>query len=235
VFIFVIGVILLASLALMPPMLARIFGYPTMTSGLVMAPRGVGTMVAMIVVGRLVQKIDARILVVGGLILTSISLWMMTGFSPQMDARPLIVSGVVQGLGLGLVFVPLSTVAFATLDVRFRTDATALFSLVRNIGSSIGISVVAAVLARNVQINHAELGAHISPYNPALWAVMPQAAEGDATSLTIMDRLVSQQALMISYIDDFKLMLVVTILAIGLAFLLRSPKRKAAAPSVHME
>ena len=133
-FIFVVGIILLATLALLPPMLSRIFGYPVITTGLVMAPRGVGTMISMIIVGRLVRLVDPRKLVVAGLMLTAFSLYEMTGFTPQMDSWPIIFTGVIQGLGLGLVFVPLSTVAFATLEPRFRTDAASLFSLVRNIG-----------------------------------------------------------------------------------------------------
>ena len=233
VFIFVIGVILLASLALLPPMLSNIFGYPTITTGLVMAPRGVGTMLSMILVGRLVRMVDARLLVVAGLALTILSLDMMTGFSPQMGAGPIIHSGLVQGMGLGLVFVPLSTVAFATLDARFRADATSLFSLVRNIGSSIGISVVTVMLTRNVQINHAELGAAVNPFNPSLQALSPQAAQGGVAALSQIDGLVNQQALMISYIDDFKLMMIVTMCAVPLALLLRRPQAEAA--PVHME
>ena len=108
VLIFMVGIILLAGLALLPPMLQNIFGYPVVTTGMVLAPRGVGTMISMIVVGRLVGKVDARLLIFAGLSLTAYSLWQMTGFSPAMDWRPLVVSGVVQGLGLGLVFVPLS-------------------------------------------------------------------------------------------------------------------------------
>lgn len=224
VFIFVIGVILLASLALLPPMLSTIFGYPTITVGIVMAPRGVGTMISMLIVGRIVHKMDARILVVIGLVLTAQSLYTMAGFSPQMDSWLIISSGIVQGLGLGLVFVPLSTVAFATLDARYRTDATALFSLVRNIGSSIGISIVSAMLVRNVQINHAELSTFINPFDPNLWAASPSAAAGNPAALSQMDGLVNIQALMISYVDDFKLMMVVTLLALPLVFLLRRPK-----------
>ena len=236
VFIFVIGVILLASLALLPPMLTRLFNYPTITTGLVMAPRGVGTMISMIIVGRLVRIVDARILVVAGLLLTAQSLYTMAGFSPQMDSHLIISSGIVQGLGLGLVFVPLSTIAFATLDARYRTDATSLFSLVRNIGSSIGISVVTVMLARNTQINHAELSAAMTPFNPNLAAASPAAAAGDPAALSQIDGLVNAQALMISYVDDFKLMMIVTLCAIPLALLLRKPKMAAAgAPAAHMD
>jgi len=224
VFIFVVGVILLASLALLPPMLSTLFNHSTITTGLVMAPRGVGTMISMIIVGRLVRVVDSRLLVVAGLLLTAWSLEMMTGFTPQMDDQLIIVSGVIQGLGLGLVFVPLSTVAFATLPPYHRTDAASLFSLVRNIGSSIGISIVTVMLTHNLQVNHAELSTHISPFNPALDAISPMARSGDPTALYQLDQLVNQQSLMIAYIDDFKLMMLVTLAAIPLALFLRKPK-----------
>ena len=223
VFIFVIGVILLASMALLPPMLSGLFNHSTMLTGLVMAPRGIGTMISMILVGRLVQIVDPRYLVVTGLLLTAWSLYIMTGFTPQMDDYDIILSGVIQGLGLGLVFVPLSTSAFATLAPNFRTDAASLFSLVRNLGSSIGISIVTVILTRNIAVNHSELSPAINPFNPNLWAVSPGAAQGDPTSLAMMDGLVTAQAAMISYIDDFKLMMIVTLAAIPLALLLRRP------------
>ncbi|MCV3242257.1 DHA2 family efflux MFS transporter permease subunit [Mesorhizobium sp. ZC-5] len=238
VFIFVVGIILLASLALLPPMLARIFNYPTITTGIIMAPRGVGTMVSMILVGRIIQKVDARYLVVLGLMLTAYSLYVMTGFTPQMDNYLIIESGIVQGLGLGLVFVPLSTVAFATLPPHFRTDAASLFSLVRNLGSSIGISIVTVLLTRNMQINHAELSAGMTPFNPNLWSASPAAAGGDVTALSQIDNLVNLQSMMISYVNDFKLMMIITLCAIPLALLLRKPKMTTpagAAPAAHMD
>jgi len=227
VFIFVVGVILLSSMALLPPMLSQLFNHSTTLTGLVMAPRGVGTMISMILVGRLVQKFDARLLVVAGLLLTAWSLYMMTGFSPQMDDHLIIWSGVIQGLGLGLVFVPLNTVAFATLDMRYRTDGAALFSLVRNIGSSIGISIVTVLLTRNIQINHAELSPAINLFNPNLLSLSPGAVAGDPTALSQLDGLVNSQAAMIAYIDDFKLMMLVTLAAIPLALLLRKPRAAA--------
>jgi DHA2 family multidrug resistance protein len=237
VFIFVIGIVLLASLALLPPMLANIFGYPTITTGIIMAPRGVGTMISMVVVGRLVRRVDPRYLVVVGLLMTAYSLYVMTGFSPQMDDRLIIETGIVQGLGLGLVFVPLSTVAFATLDARYRTDAASLFSLVRNIGSSIGISIVTVYLTRNVQVNHVELSAFVNPFSDALRTISPAATQGDPSALSRIDQLVNQQALMISYIDDFKLMMIVTLCAIPLALMLRKPKALSAdgVPAAHAE
>jgi DHA2 family multidrug resistance protein len=180
-------------------------------------------MISMLIVGRLVRAVDPRKLVVLGLALTALSLWEMSGFTPQMDMIPVIRSGVVQGLGLGLVFVPLSTVAFATIDTRYRADATALFSLVRNIGSSVGISLVTVLLTHNIQVNHAELSALISPFNPVLRQASPLAAAGQVAALQQMDLLVNAQAAMIGYVDDFVLMMWVTLLAMPLALMLRRP------------
>ena len=234
---FVIGVILLASLALLPPMLSRIFGYPTITIGMVMGPRGIGTMASMIVVGRLMRSVDARGLVITGLLITAASLWMMTGFSPQMGAGPVIWTGLIQGVGLGLVFVPLSTIAFATIDPKYRADATALFSLVRAIGSSIGISIVSVLLARNIQVNHAELGTAISPFNPVLAQAVPTATPGNVAVLSQLDGMVNIQALMVSYLDDFYLMMIVALCAIPLAFFLSKGdiKPRSGAPLAHAD
>ncbi|MBZ4023601.1 EmrB/QacA family drug resistance transporter [Rhodobacter sp. TJ_12] len=239
VFIFLVGIILLASLALLPPMLSGLFGYPIVTTGVVMAPRGMGTMITMIAAGKLLRVVDARKLVVTGLLLTAWSLHIMTGFGPQMNATPIIVSGFVQGLGLGLVFVPLSTVAFATIAPRYRGDATALFSLVRNIGSSIGISIVTLLLTRNIQINHTELVPNISLLDPEFAARMSgqlgalmrsmQMTYGEGAFWTVMNQSVTAQASMISYVDDFKALMWVTLAAIPLAVLLRKPT--AAPPS----
>ncbi|MCG5241442.1 DHA2 family efflux MFS transporter permease subunit [Azospirillum doebereinerae] len=225
ILIFVIGVILLATMALLPPMLQNLLGYPTVTTGLVLAPRGIGTMISMLVVGRLVRAVDARLLILAGILLTSWSLWYMTGFTIVMDRTPIIVSGIVQGLGLGLVFVPLSTIAFATLEPRLRTDAASLFSLVRNLGSSVGISVVMTLLSQNTQINHANLAAHLTPFK----SVLTEQVEAAPQALGMLNAEVTRQAAMIAYLDDFKLMMYVALLVIPMLLLLRRPKPGAAA------
>lgn len=152
----------------------------------------------------------------------------------------LILLGNLTGFvfALGLVFVPISTMAFSTLNPSGLPDATALFTLVRNIGSSIGISAFAVMLTQNTQINHSELSAFINPFNPNLWIANPSAAMGDRTALSQVDGLVNIQAQMVSYVSDFKLMMLVTLSAIPLIFLLKSPKKSAggaAAPAVHMD
>ncbi|MEA2669777.1 MAG: transporter, family, multidrug resistance protein, partial [Chloroflexota bacterium] len=142
VFIFVVGVVLFATLALLPPLLQDLLNYPVVLTGWVTAPRGIGTLVAMFIVGRLMGIVDTRLIIAAGFGLTAFSLWQMTGFYLQMDTPLVVWSGLVQGLGTGFVYVPLAAITFATLSPQFRNEGTALFSLVRNVGSSVGISVV---------------------------------------------------------------------------------------------
>lgn len=228
--IFMVGMILLAGLALLPPMLEGVMGYPVVTTGLVLAPRGVGTMISMLLVGRLVNKVDARLLILGGLALTALSLWQMTQFSIGMDSQPLLVSGIVQGLGLGLVFVPLSTIAFATLETRFRPDAAALFSLVRNIGSSVGIAIVSIELARNVAVNRGELAAGLTAYAPNMDQLAPLGLD-QTTLLAQLNGQIQAQAAFIAYLDDFKLMMFVTLAVMPLLLLMRRPGRAGPPPA----
>ncbi|MBB5752377.1 DHA2 family efflux MFS transporter permease subunit [Prosthecomicrobium pneumaticum] len=233
VFIFIIGIILLATMALLPPMLQRIYGYPVVTTGIVLAPRGAGTMIAMMVVGRLMGKIDPRLMIFVGLALVAWSLYEMTTWSPIMDWWPFITTGVVQGLGLGLVFVPLSTIAFATLAPQQRTDAASLFSLVRNLGSSIGVSIVSTLLSQNIQVNHAELAERITPYSSPLPAgIAPTGAlsSGSTAALATLDQAINTQATFIAYLDDFKFMMFVTLATIPLLAFLRY-RRQASGPA----
>ncbi len=228
ILIFIVGVVLLATMALLPPMLQNLMGYPIVTVGLVLAPRGLGTLAAMMVVGRLVGKIDPRLLVGFGLSMTALSLYQMTYFDIGMDYWPLVTSGVVQGFGLGFVFVPLTTVAFQTLDPHLRTEASGLFNLVRNIGSAIGISIMAALLTSNMQVNHADLAAAISVFNQNLLAFginpMRLATPAGAQTAAQLDGLITQQSLMIAYLDDFKAMFLITLASLPLLFLLRYKK-----------
>jgi DHA2 family multidrug resistance protein len=192
-------------------------------------------MISMIIVGRLVGKVDARLLILTGLSLTAYSLW-QTQFAIMMDARPIVISGVVQGLGLGLVFVPLSTIAFATLDPKYRADAASLFSLMRNIGSSVGISIVSVELAHNIVINRAELVSRLTPYNPNLDAIAGSGLD-PTTALAVLNQQIQAQAAFISYVDDFKLMMWVTLAVIPLVAFLRKPRAAAphGAPAAAME
>lgn len=230
-FIFIIGIILLATMVLLPPFLQHLVGYPVAATGMVLAPRGLGTMISMMAMGRLVDRLDPRFLLLTGFSLISFTLWEMGGFTDEVSRFTLVWTGFVQGLGLGFVFVPLSTLAFATLPMEHRTEAASLYSLLRNIGSSIGVSIVVSLLARNTQVNYAQLGMHINPYNPLLWEGNLSAGGplDDPSALAMLSAEVGRQASLISYLNDFKLMMAICLLAIPLLLLLRVPRQAESA------
>jgi DHA2 family multidrug resistance protein len=234
IFIFLVGVVLFATLALLPPMLQNQMNYPVVLTGLVTAPRGIGTLIGMMVVGRLVTRFDARIIMAVGLLLTAYSLWQMTQFSLLMNSWPIIISGVAQGLGVGLVYVPLSTVAFTTLPSTLRNEGTAFFNLLRNVGSSIGISVVEFLLTQNTQKLHASMTEHITPYNtvnnPAMTAAHLSA--GSLRGLEALNGTITNQATMIAYIDDFQLMMVLTLTTIPFLLIIKKVRPAAGSHAV---
>lgn len=236
-FIFVVGIILLASLALITPYLQNLMGYPVVTAGLILAPRGVGTMLAMMIVGRMINRVDPRLLLAAGLLITAAVLWEMTGFTPNVSEWTLIRTGVLQGMGLGFMFVPLSTITFATLPGHLRTQGTALYSLMRNIGSSIGISMVIFLLTRNTQLVHAELAGQVTPFNDALALSGPAQFWNMATTVgrAALNAEVTKQAAIVAYANDFKLMMVVALLALPLILLLRKAKGQGGAGHAVLE
>ncbi|QPQ55101.1 DHA2 family efflux MFS transporter permease subunit [Allosphingosinicella flava] len=233
-FMAVTGVLLLAGLALLPPLLQRLMGYSVLQSGFLTAPRGVGTLISMVIAGRLVGKIDARVLILTGFGLMALSLWQMSGFSLDMDSRPVITSGVVQGLGLGLIFVPLNTLAFGTLAARYRTTAASLLNLSRSIGGSVGISIVTTLLSRNLQVSHADIASSVTQsrlqgVDPAL---LDRLGTGGDTALAALNAEINRQAAMVAYIDDFHLMMLITLAALPLLLLLRQAKAPGGGPPV---
>jgi MFS transporter, DHA2 family, multidrug resistance protein len=232
VFIFIVGMVLFATLALLPPLLQDLLNYPVVTTGLVTAPRGVGTLAAMFIVGRIMGKVDIRLIIGTGFALTAVSSWQMAGFDLQMDSAIVVWSGLSQGLGTGFVYVPLAAATFATLTPALRDEGTAIFSLTRNLGSSIGISVVNTLLTRNTQIMHATLGENVTRYSPILRAQLPGGSPSLRT-LAGLNATVTEQAAMIAYNNNFKLMMLLSLAAIPLVFLLR--RVRGSAEPVHIE
>jgi MFS transporter, DHA2 family, multidrug resistance protein len=218
VFIAIIGLTYYASLALQPPYLQDLMNYPIVTAGLVLGPRGVGTMGAMLLVGKLIGKVDTRVLLGAGLGLTAWSFYEMTGWTPDVSQMTIINVGVIQGIGLGFLFVPLSVVTLSTLSPELRAEGAGLYSLSRNIGSSVGISVVNSLLTTNTQVNHAEIARHVTAVNrifsdPTIAQVWnPLTAAGRAA----LDAMITQQAQIIAYIDDYKLLMIATIAVLPL-------------------
>jgi DHA2 family multidrug resistance protein len=230
VFMFIVGIILLATMALVTPFIQNLLGYPVLASGYLLGTRGVGTFFAMMLVGRLLGKYDALILIFIGLVLSTASLWVMVGWTTDTSATTIAIYSIVQGVGLGFVFVPLNTVAFATLPGALRTEGAALWTLIRNIGSSVGISIVIAQLTNMVTTYHSQLVEHVTPFNDAMR--LPDAATIAGQSLGVLarlDGLVTQQAAIIAYSNDFLLMTFVSLSAFPLLALIRAAKSAPAA------
>jgi MFS transporter, DHA2 family, multidrug resistance protein len=229
---FFIGGILSGTLALVPTMLQSLMGYPVFTTGLVTSPRGIGTMAAMFLVGRLVNRVDNRLIILSGLLMTLMSLWQMTGFSLQMGMTPVITSGLLQGFGLGFTFVPMNTLALSNLPRHILTQGTALRSLMRNLGGSIGISVCEVLLVQNTQIVHARLIEQLRPDNPLAQAPHLAAPYSlmNPTGIAALNAEVTRQAGMVAYIDVFAFMMIVVAITIPLLLLVRPPPRPRLAP-----
>ena len=234
---FLVAIPLFGTMVLLPTMLQDLLNYPVLTTGLVTAPRGIGTMAAMLIVSRLVGRIDTRLIILAGFVLAAVAQWQMTGFSLYMGMGPIISTGVLQGFGLGFVFTPLSIVTFSTLPRHILTQGTAIFSLTRNIGSSVGIAIVVALLAENTQTVHSRLVEHLRPDNPL--ARMPHLAPPfsltDPSGLAALNAEATRQAAMVAYIDDFKLMMIIVIFGLPLLLLLRKPPPAARAAAAAAE
>ena len=224
-FISIVGLTYYASMALQPPYLQNLMGYPVITAGLVMGPRGLGTMASMLIVGRLVGRIDTRYMLIIGLSLTAWSFYQMTGWTPEVSQGTIIGVTMVQGAGLGFLFVPLSAATLSTLPVSERTEGAGFFSLSRNIGSSVGISIMNSMLVYNTQANHASIAPHVNAVNRGFDSPMVAQMWNPATAAgrAAIDAVVTRQAEIIAYIDDYKFLMLATIAVIPLLLVFKRP------------
>ncbi len=226
IFMAVMGLVLYSTMALASPYLQNVIGYPIITAGMLLASRGCGTFVAMMLVGRLMRYIEARTLIVAGLSLTALSLFVMTGWTDQTGATEIVTISIIQGFGFGLVFVPLSTVAFMTLPNHLRTDGTSMLTLMRNVASSIGISIVIAQLTEGGRRIYAILSEHINPFNQALQ--MPDVQSminlGTDKGRAMADVMVQIQAQIIAFSQDYQLVMIFILCSIPLAIMIGSTK-----------
>ncbi len=231
---FLIGVILTGTSALLPTMMQSLMNYPVFTTGIAMTPRGFGTMISMFLVARIIGRVDLRLIILFGLGLILVSLWQMMDFSLTMNEGPIILSGVLQGFGLGCTAVPLNMIALSNLPRAIMTQGTALRSLMRNIGGSIGISILEAQLANNTQTVHSRLVEQLRPDNPLAQAphLAPPFSLTNVSGIAALNAEVTRQATMVAYIDDFLLMTVIVLACLPLLLLVQVPSRRTrAAPA----
>jgi len=235
IFMVFIGVALFGTMALVTPFMQNVIGYPILTSGLLLGSRGVGTLVAMFAVGRLMKVVEARNLILVGLMLTAFTLYEMVAFTNETSSQTIVIISVIQGVGLGLVFVPLSTVAFTTLAPHLRTEGTSILTLIRNVGSSVGISMVIAELTNTTTRMHAHLTEYVTPFSDALKMPDVAAMLDPATDVgrALIDRMINQQAAIIAYSNDFKLLMLLTLATVPLVLFIGRMRQKA--PAVHDE
>jgi DHA2 family multidrug resistance protein len=228
VFMVVIGVVLFGTMALVTPFMQSLLGYPIQTAGFLLGSRGVGTLFTMMVAPRLMKLVETRWLILCGLLITGTTLWVFTGFSLDTTQWTIVTSSIAQGVGLGLLFVPITTAAFVTLPGHLRTGGTAILTLVRNIGSSIGISMVIAQLTSTTQAMHARLVEDVTPFNHALqWPDVHRYLDlATDTGRALMDQIVTQQAVLLAYLNDYKLLMYLTFAVIPLIFIIGSSRKK---------
>jgi DHA2 family multidrug resistance protein len=238
IFMTVMGLVLYSTMALASPYLQNVIGYPIITAGVLLASRGCGTFVAMMLVGRLMRTIEARTLIITGLSLTALSLYWMTAWTDQTGVAEIVTISIIQGFGFGLVFVPLSTVAFMTLPNHLRTDGTSMLTLMRNVASSVGISIVIAQLTEGGRRVYAILSEHITPFNHAMQ--MPDVSGminlGTDKGRAMADVMVQLQAQIIAFSQDYQLVMFFILGSIPLAIMIGSTKvalRKQAAGPEH--
>ncbi len=220
-----VGVTSYAALSLQPPFLQGLMNEPIITAGLVMGPRGFGTIISMLAAGRLIGRVDTRIILFAGLTTSAWAFNAMSHWTPEVSNMTIMAVGVVQGIGQGLISVPVSTVALSTLAPEHRAEGAGVYNLARNLGSSVGVSVVNSLLTFNVQVNHADLTSHITAFNrllsappvAAFWS--PYSAGGRAA----LDAVINRQAQVIAYNNDYKFLMFATLATLPLLFVVRGP------------
>lgn len=218
---FFLGGLMYSVMALLAPMMADLMQYPIERVGIVSAPRGFGTMAAMLLGGRIANRADPRVMILLGLVICGVSTWMLAAVNLQMDDRIIVISGFVQGIGAGLMFVPITATVFATIDPRFLNEGTAFNSLIRNLGGAVWISVLQAMTVRNAEVVHARLAEGVRPDNPAVAYALPDFDFGATQAIATMHGEIGRQALMVSYANSFWALFIACIAIAPLSLLLR--------------
>ncbi|TAL01562.1 MAG: DHA2 family efflux MFS transporter permease subunit [Rhodospirillaceae bacterium] len=219
----------MSTMVLMPLLMQNVMGYPVQTVGILMAPRGFGTMVATWVSIRASRVLGPRITVVVGLVMVIMTLSTMSTFTVETPESFLLTTALFQGLGMGLMFMPLNLIMLATIDRRFLTAISSFANLVRSVGGSVGISVFVTLLSQNMQVVRAGLSEHINPFSPSLQQAVGRAVTSNPQlALVMMNGELDRQAAMTAYVDDFKLLMIMTCALVPLIFMLRGHSQSVA-------
>lgn len=237
-FMAIMGASVVGLSAVLPMMYQSVYSYPVIDTGLLMAPRGIGVMIASFFAGKIIRYVDARYVIVLGYLIAASGMWIMTSWSLDMDFYPILWAGFIQGLGFGLIVAPMNLLAFATLPPSLRPDGSSLMALFRSLGGSVGISLIVTMLARNTQASHAELGAHVTASSmPAidLPALVDRMQGLGAGIMVAIDAEVTRQATMLAFLDIFYVIAFILLIFAPLPLLLRKPKAVETSQPVHVE
>jgi DHA2 family multidrug resistance protein len=232
VFSLAMGMVMFASMALMPTMLQRLFDYSVISTGWALMPRGLGTLLSMQISGFLSRRgVDPRLVMAIGFLLTALSFSQMSGWTLEVDQWHVLTAGFIQGVGIGLLFIPVNTTAFATLSTALRTEGASLLNLSRSLGASIGIAVTTALLTRNLQASHSDLASHVTASMTALvdFSTIDRFQQLGTAALSAIDAEINRQAAMIAYIDNFYLLMWMSLAALPLVLAMRAPGKTATA------
>ncbi|MEO8648383.1 MAG: MFS transporter [Acidobacteriota bacterium] len=238
-----VGVVLYGSTELLPLFLQTLLGYPAIESGLAVSPRDVGAIVSMVIVGRMISRLDSRYLIAFGFSVLTVATYMFVGLNLYIAQSNIVYPMLISGFAMGFVFVPLTTMTMATLPQDEIGNATGIYNLMRNTGGSIGISILAFLLARGSQVHQANLTTHTSPYDPAFQQLVEQiktsmAGAVDTVTATqqayqIIYGMVVKQAMVLSYLDCFRLLTVMCAISIPAAFLFKRVRHAKAVEGAH--
>ena len=224
----ILGASVVGLSSVLPMMFQSIYRYPVMDAGLLMAPRGIGAMCTSLLSGYFVRKLDFRVLIFIGYLMSACGMWLMTGWSLEMGSTPILLASFVQGLGFGLIASPMQIMAFSTLKPSLRPDGSSLMGLFRNFGGSVGISVIVTMLSRNQQVSHADIAAHVTSTSvPGFdWTgTLDRMGDMGGAAMAVVNGEVSRQALMIAFLDNFYMLTWVLLAFAPLPLLLKKPKQ----------
>jgi DHA2 family multidrug resistance protein len=236
-----VGVVLYGSTALLPLFLQTLLGYPAVQSGMAVSPRGIGSIISMVIVGRLIGKMDGRWLIAFGFTVLGLSTYVFTGLNLYIAQTNIIYPMIVSGFAMGFVFVPLTTMTMATLPQDEIGNASGIYNLMRNTGGSIGIALMTTFLARNAQVHQAALVTHTTPYDPAFQQMVDQIRSTLPVDLTTATQqayqmiygMVVKQAMVLSYIDNFRVLAFLCFLCVPSAFIFKRVRNAKAIEGAH--